>query len=196
MFDIGEDAFHTLQPLGTEGLLICIFLLFYIDALVFPTLPELFAVIIFMAQPMALFAIMILGTLAVAEILGISTLYYVVKKFKIPKRIQGAADKYCSMLLVKNEKIVLLNRVVPVLPFMGAFAAICNWNYRRVLAYTFIGGMLKYGAILALSGLFFAYMSTGMAQTVTVALVIGVIAISLVFSLMKGRKEGKAHESG
>ncbi|MGD0817849.1 MAG: hypothetical protein ABR986_05545 [Methanomassiliicoccales archaeon] len=149
-----------------------------------------------MAQPTAMFAILILGTLAVAEILGISTLYYVAKKVKVPKRIQGAADKYCNMLLVKNEKIVLLNRVVPVLPFMGAFAAICNWNYRRVLAYTFIGAMLKYGAILAMSSLFFAYMSTGMAETVTIALVFGVIAISLVFSVMKHRKEEKAHESG
>jgi hypothetical protein len=79
---------------------------------------------------------------------------------------------------------------------MGAFAAICNWNFRKVLAYTFIGGMLKYGAILAMSSLFFAYMSTGMAETVTIALVIGVIMISLTFSVIKNRKEVIVHESG
>lgn len=39
-------------------------------------------------------------------------------------------------------------------------------------------------------------MSTRMAETVTMALVIGVIAISLVFSIAKRRKEGRAHESG
>jgi membrane protein DedA with SNARE-associated domain len=123
-------------------------------------------------------------------------LYYVVKNIRIPKRIRSIADKYSQMLLVKNERIVLLNRVAPFVPYMRAFAAICNWNLRKVLTYTFIGGMLKFGAILAMSSLFFAYMSTGMAQAVTLALMIGVIAISLTFSMAKHRKEGKPHESG
>ena len=196
MFDIGQTIFQSLQPLGTEGLLFCIFLLFFIDAIVFPTLPELFAVIIFMVQPTAPFALMVLAVIAAAELLGTSTLYYVIKNIRVPKRIQAAADRYCNMLFVKNEKIVILNRVAPILPFMGAFAAICNWNFRTVLVYTFVGGMLKSGAILALSGLFFAYMSTGMAQTVTIGLVIGIIIISLAYSMLKNRKEGKAHESG
>jgi membrane protein YqaA with SNARE-associated domain len=196
MFDVGQTIYQSLQPLGTEGLLFCVFLLFFIDAIVFPTLPELFVVIIFMAQPTTLFALLILGTIAIAELLGTSVLYLVVKKIKIPKRIQSAADKYCNMLFVKNEKIVLLNRVAPVLPFMGAFAAIGNWNMRKVLVYTFAGGMLKYGAILAMCTLFFAYMSTGMAQTVTIGLVIIVIAISLSLSAFRNRKERKANESG
>jgi membrane protein YqaA with SNARE-associated domain len=196
MFDIGQTIFQSLQPLGTEGLLFCVFLLFFIDAIVFPTLPELFAVIIFMVQPTAPFALLVLATIAVAEILGTSTLYFIIKRVRIPKRIKLAADKYCSMLFVKNERIVLLNRIAPILPFMGAFAAICNWNFRKVLAYTFIGGMVKYGAILAMSSVFFAYMSTGMAETVTMALVICVIVISLTFSVVKNRKEGRPHESG
>ncbi len=196
MFDIGQTIFQALKPLGMEGLLICVFLLFYIDATVFPTLPDLFAVVIFMVDPTVQFALLILATLAVGEILGISTLYYVVKNIRIPKRIRSAADRYCNMLLVKNEKIVLLNRVAPVLPYMGAFAAICHWNIWKVLTYTFIGGMLKYGTILSISSLFFAYMSTGMAETVTMVLVISVIAISLTFSIMKHRKEGRPHESG
>ncbi len=196
MFDIGQTVFQSLQPLGTEGLLFCIFLLFFIDAIVFPTLPELFAVIIFMVQPTTEFAVLILAVIAGAELLGTSALYYVIKNIRVPKRIRSSADRYCGMLFVKNEKIVLLNRVAPVLPFMGAFAAICHWDFRRVLTYIFIGGILKYGAILAMSKLFFVYMSTGMAETVTMALVIGVIAISLVFSIAKRRKEGRAHESG
>ncbi len=196
MFDIGQEVFQSLQPLGTEGLLFCIFLLFFIDAVVFPTLPELFAVIIFMVQPTTEFAILILVVLAGAELLGISALYYVIKNMRVPKRIQSSADRYCGMLFVKNEKIVLLNRVAPVLPFIGAFAAIRHWNFRRVLTYVFLGGVIKYGAILAMSGLFFVYMSTGMAETVTMALVIGVISISLVFSMAKRRKEGMVHESG
>jgi hypothetical protein len=149
-----------------------------------------------MVQPTIPFAILVLATIAAAELLGTSTLYYIIKKVRVPKRIRSAADRYCNMLFVKNERIVLLNRVAPVLPFMGAFTAICNWNFRKVLAYTFIGGMLKYGAILAMSSLFFAYMTTGMAETVTMALVIAVIVISLTFSIIKNRKEGRAHESG
>jgi hypothetical protein len=196
MLDIGQTIFQTLQPLGTEGLLFCVFILFFIDAIVFPTLPELFAVIIFMVQPTVPFALLVLGTIAAAELLGTSVLFLVIKNVKIPKRIRAAADKYCGMLFVKNEKIVLLNRVAPVLPFMGAFAAICNWNMRKVLTYTFAGGMLKYGAILAMSSLFFAYMSTGMAETVTMGLVIGVIVISLALSVIKNRKEGRPYESG
>ena len=195
MFDIGQTIFQSLQPLGTEGLLLCVFLLFFIEAIVFPTLPELFAVIIFMVQPTVAFALLVLATIGAAEILGTSTLYFIIKKVRIPARIHSAADKYCDMLLVKNERIVLLNRVAPVLPFMGAFAAICNWDFQKVLAYTFIGGMIKYGTILAMSSLFFTYMSTGMAETVTMALVIGVIGISLTFSVIKNRKEGWALES-
>lgn len=185
MAEIGQFFYDILSPLGIIGLLLCVFLLFYIDSIIFPTLPELFTIIIFSVDPTIGFAGEILLTIVLAEVLGLTTLYLIVKRVKVPTKIERAIEQYSKMLLVKDEKMILLNRVVPVLPFMGAFVAICDWNYRRSVAYTVISGVLKYGAILALSSIFYAYLSSGTATIVTILLVLGLIAISLVLSYVK-----------
>ncbi|QLH75454.1 MAG: hypothetical protein HPY73_08425 [Methanomassiliicoccales archaeon] len=176
--------------------MLCVFLLFYIDAIVFPTLPELFTIIIFSVDPTIGFAAEVLITIAIAEVLGLLTLYIIVKRLKVPKKISEAVKRYSGMLVVKNEKIILLNRIAPVLPFMGAFVAMCGWDLRRSVAYTIIGGMTKYGTVLALSALFYAYLSSGAATLVTMALVIGVIAVSLVLSYIKKKDVPKTSRPG
>ncbi len=194
MTDVGQMVFDFFSPFGPWGMLACIFVLFYVDAIVFPTVPELFTVIIFMAIPELWFGLTILGTIAVAEVLGLSTLYIVVRRIKVPRRIEGAVKRYRRFLVVGDERIILVNRVAPVIPFIGAFVAICNWSFRKAIAYTLAGGMAKYGIILALSGVFFAYLQTGMAQTVTIIMILVIIAISFVFSYIRSRKMRKANE--
>lgn len=188
MIDIGQVIYSYFSPLGIGGMLGCIFILFYIDAIVFPTLPELFTVIIFMTRPETWFALSILGVIAISEFLGLTTLYLIVKKAKVPQRIQRAVNRYKDFLVMGDERMILLNRIAPILPFLGAFVAICKWSYTKSVAYTFVGGISKYGVILAASGLFFALLSTGTAQTITLIMILIVIAVSFVCAYFKSRR--------
>lgn len=195
-FNIGEIIYDFFAALGVPGLLLFIFLLFYIDAIILPTLPELFTVIIFMAIPEPWFAASILAVIALAEFLGLTTLYLIVKNLRIPGKIEGAVHKYRDFLIVRDERMIIVNRFAPVLPFMGAFVAICGWSYRKSLLYTLASGVIKYGAILALSNLFYIYFSEGTAGTVTIIMVLVVLALSLIVSLYRKRKIDKERERG
>jgi len=187
-WDFGQIIYDFFSVMGTPGLLFCIFLLFYLDAILIPTLPELFTVIIFMANPEPWFAVLILITIAVAEFLGLTTLYLIVKGVRIPHKIEAAVHKYRDFLIVRDERMIIVNRFAPVLPFMGAFVAICGWSYKKAVLYTLGSGVIKYGAILALSNIFFVYFSEGTAGTVTIAMVLIILAISMVVSLYRRKK--------
>ncbi len=196
MFSVGE-AFYTLfSPLGLTGWLLCTFLLFYIDAIVFPTLPELFVVLFFIAgygtmPDWALWSLFVL-IIAIAEVLGLTTLYLVVKRLKVPPKISKVVDRYRRFLLLQDERMILLNRVAPILPFTGAFVALSGWSYRRSLFYLVLGGTVKYGLILAASNYFLIYMEKGVAADVTLVMVVAIIVLSFIASSYRKRKaDGK-----
>ncbi|NYT12302.1 MAG: hypothetical protein GKC03_07130 [Methanomassiliicoccales archaeon] len=184
-FDLGNIIYDFFSVMGVPGLLLCIFLLFYIDAILIPTLPELFTVIIFMAIPEPWFAGLILFTIAGAEFLGLTTLYTLVKSVKVPRKIEAAVIKYRDFLIVRDERMIIVNRFAPVLPFMGAFVAICGWSYRKAVIYTLASGVIKYGAILALSNLFFVYFSEGTAGMITIIMVLIILVLSLIVSVYR-----------
>ncbi len=192
MFSIGE-AFYTLfSPMGLAGWLLCTFLLFYIDAIVFPTLPELFVVLFFVAgygsmPDWALWSLFV-AVIAVAEVLGLTTLYLVVKRLRVPAKISNVVDRYRRFLLLQDERMILLNRIAPILPFTGAFVALSGWSYRRSLAYLVLGGTVKYGLILAASNYFLIYMEKGMAADVTLVMVMAIIVLSFLASAYRKRK--------
>lgn len=48
---LGDWLFGLFDGMGDAGVVLCIFLLFLIDALLFPTLPELFMVLGFGSNP-------------------------------------------------------------------------------------------------------------------------------------------------
>lgn len=186
--DLGQMLYDWLAPLGYSGLLFCVFLLFYIDAIFFPTLPELFTIIIFAVYPTVEFAAAILLVIVVAEFLGLSTLYLIVKKVRVPHRIQDIVNRYTRFLMLQDERIILLNRIAPVLPFTGAFVAICNWSFKKAALYTFIGGVVKYGIILALSSIMYRYLSGNQATLVTLLLIIVIMAISFALSWRRRKR--------
>ena len=120
---LSEWLFGLFSGMGDPGIVLCVFLLFLIDALFFPTLPELFMVLGFGANPTWEFALVLLGVAIVAELVGVFTLYFVVSRIKVPERISRIAKKYIGFLVVSDEKIILVNRVAPMIPFLGAFIA-------------------------------------------------------------------------
>ncbi len=192
MIGIGETLYGTFSPLGLAGWLLCVFLLFYIDAIIFPTLPELFVVLFFIAgygtlPDWALWSLFV-ATIAVAEVLGLTTLYLVVRRLRVPPKIAAVVDRYRNFLLVRDERMILLNRVAPILPFTGAFVALSGWSYRRSIIYLLIGGALKYGSILAASSYFLTYFEKGLAADVTLVMVIVIMVLSFIMSAYRKRR--------
>jgi membrane protein DedA with SNARE-associated domain len=191
MADITSIIISIFNPTNVVGGLMCIFLLFYIDAVILPTLPELFTIGIFASQTQIgtlPFGLLILGTIAVSEILGFCTLYYLVKKVRVPKIIQRGVDKFDAFLICPDERMILVNRIAPILPFLGAFASMCHWSLRRSLKYVFIGGMVKYGLILLASGLFIEYWARGPATAVVFIMITVVIIVSFIASYFRRKR--------
>ncbi len=185
---IGYIVADLFGPLGAIGGILCILLLFYIDAVIFPTLPELFTVLVFVQgyglDPILLAALLLLA-IAVGEVAGLLTLYEVVRRLRVPARLQRAIMSYRDFLVCQDEKMILINRVAPVLPFMGAFVALCHWDLKRSVLYLLVGGMTKYGLILLLSGFFLTYMEKGTATTVTIIMVLVVIVLSFIATIIR-----------
>jgi hypothetical protein len=192
MVDIGQEIYHFFSALGPMGWLAAIFVLFYVDAIIFPTLPELFTVIIFIAglntTSAWILGILILANIAVAEFAGLTTLYLIVKRVRVPKMIRRVVCTYQDFLIVRDERIILVNRIAPVIPFLGAFVAILDWSFRKSVVYTLIGGIVKYGTILLLSSWFFEYLSQGTAAQVTMTMVIGILVASFALSIIRRRR--------
>jgi len=192
MADLGQSIVDLFAGMGLAGWLLSIFLIFYIDAILFPTLPELFVIIIFFAGqgtiPDLQFAVLILITIALAEIAGVLTLYSVVIRVRVPKRMERAIHKYRDFLIIRDERMILVNRIAPILPFLGAFVAICKWSLRKTLFYTVIGGTIKYGFILAMAGYLQAYYETGVARTATLIIVLIIIGSSFALSYYRKKK--------
>jgi hypothetical protein len=189
--DIGGWISGIFGPYGAIGVVLLVFLVFLIDALLFPTLPELFFVIGFMFDPTLSFGLILLGAAVAGEVIGISSLYYVIERVKVPQRVKNVADKYVGFLIVSDERMLLVNRIAPMIPFAGAFISIVDgWKLNRALFYVVIGCILKYGVIMLMSSFFFAYFSSGAAQTYTLVFVFSVIIISLLFAFLRKKRVG------
>jgi hypothetical protein len=188
--DIGGWLLDVFGPHGEIGILLFVFLIFFIDALVFPTLPELFFIIGFMYKPDVVFGCELLLVAAIAEVVGISLLYFIVERIKVPERIKRVADKYVNFLIVSDERMLLVNRVAPMIPFAGAFISIIEtWKLDRALFYVVLGCVLKYGAIMLMSGFFYEYFVND-AQTYTLIFIFAVIIISFIFAFIKKKRSG------
>ena len=191
-FNISEWMLDVFGPHGAVGIIIFVTLIFFIDAVFFPTLPELFFVVGFMYMPDSItFGISLLVVASIGEILGISLLYGIVDRVRIPERIRKIADKYVNFLMVSDERIFLMNRFAPMIPFAGAFISIIDeWDFKKSMGYVVLGCYLKYGLILLFSGFFFTFFSSDIAQTFTILMVVSIIVISLVLSIFKKRNIG------
>ena len=191
MIDIGGWMMDVFGPQGAIGIALVIFLIFYIDAVFFPTLPEIFFIIGYMYEPTLGWGITILIIASLAEATGLTTLYLIVEKIGVPERIKGIADKYADFLIVSDEKMLLVNRVAPMLPFAGAFVSLIHsWTLKRALFYNFIGCYIKYGIILLFAEFFYSYFGSQEAQWYTILFVVIVMVLSIIASIYKKRKAG------
>lgn len=189
MEGIGDFLFNLFGADGGWGVVLCIFLIFFIDALLFPTLPELFFILGFSYDPSLEFGILLLLAAIVAEWIGIFTLYYVTEHIRVPHKVTRVVDKYTDFLLVSDERLLLLNRIAPTVPFAGAFISIAKWDLRKSWFYITLGCILKYGVILLLSDQMYKYYAES-ATTMTIIMLVVILGVSFALSYIVKRRKG------
>ncbi len=192
--NIGQSIYDLFGGNGDLGILLCIFLIFLLDALLIPTLPELFFILGFMAgaehnEPVV-FGCELLAAAVLAELVGIFSLYYVVKHIRIPKKIEKLVDTYTGFLVMGDERLLLLNRVAPMIPFAGAFIAIAGWDTRKSAFYIAVGCVLKYGVIMLLGNAMLGFFSSDRAEIFMIIMIFAVIGISMFLSFVVKKRRG------
>jgi membrane protein DedA with SNARE-associated domain len=176
-------------PYGMAGVVAMVFVAFLVDATVFPFLPEIFIIIGFAYEPTPGFAVILLLTAIIAECLGNTLLYCVVQRFGLPRKLKRVMNKYVSILIVSDERMMLLNRIAPMIPYSGAFISVIeSWKLSRALFYIVIGCILKYGLILSMSTFFYSYFTSDVAQYVMIGFVVLILAISLIASYIRKKR--------
>ena len=171
------------------GTILLIFVVFLLDAFLLPMVPELFFAVGCISNSM-LFGVELLATAILAEIVGITSLYLLVSHIRVPARIEKIAKKYTDFLVLGDERLLLLNRVAPMIPFAGAFIAILKWDLKKSLMYVVIGCVIKYGLIVLMSETFKMYFESDMATTVMLVFIFAVIIISFIFSIIMKKRKG------
>lgn len=195
MVDLGQIIYDIFGPYGEIGVLVFVAIIFLLDALLIPVLPELFFIVGLEYDPGSLiFGVEVLTAAVIGEMIGVLSLYLVVEKVGIPKRIRNVADKYVKFLIVSDERILLVNRFAPVLPFVGAFISMTeNWKLSRAMFYLIVGCVLKYGAIMILMVMFNVYYG-GLPTSYVILFILIVIGVSFIASYLRKRNFNEEQE--
>ena len=68
-----------------------------------------------------------------AIVIGNTSLYLLVKRIGMPHFIEKAMITYSKIMPSKDERMLLINRIAPVLPYTGAFIAVNCWDYKKAM---------------------------------------------------------------
>ncbi len=107
---------------------------------------------------------------------------------RMPGWLERGMQRWTGFLLVRDERVILLNRLAPVVPFVGAFIATLRWDYRRSIAYVAAGGVAKYAVLLFVVFAVGVAYDVGTARWITLGLVVAVVALSFVGSYLVRRR--------
>ena len=197
MASLDEFLAALFASLGPAGSLVALLLIFAADAALFPALPEAWIIVTYTYRPEVLdpigWAVLLLLMAVLGDVLGTSVLFLIVRRVlvqgrQMPAWLANGMKRWTAFLVVRDERIILLNRVAPVVPFVGAFIATLGWNYRRSMLYVAVGGFAKYAILLYLVFAIGVAYDPGTARAVTIVLVIGVVALSFLGSWLYRRR--------
>ncbi|MEA3143405.1 MAG: hypothetical protein QOG31_729 [Thermoplasmata archaeon] len=160
-------------------------LVFLLDGLGLPLMPEVAALLAFTQHPTLAWGALLLGLVVAMEVAAALILYTIVQNTGVPRWVRRAMAGYTTAMLVRDERLLLLNRVVPVLPFAGAFIAVNQWRPLRSLAFIALGSAAKYALVFVLSGLAYAYFSGPWALAASLSLGGVFLAVSWSLSLRR-----------
>jgi len=140
---IGEDLIGFFQAIGPLGLVMAFAVISFLDGFAIPTLPEIFLILIALTDPPGIpkpaWGVLLVAVGVLSAIGAQLLLYSIVKKFGMPKRISKIMNKYTKFLVVSSEKLAFVNWLAPVIPFTGAFIAVCDWKPRLAFTYSIFG---------------------------------------------------------
>jgi hypothetical protein len=188
--DAVREFIHDVTGGNIYLILLGTFLIFYLDSMVITILPELL-ILFFYDNPVpgispVAWLILLTFIASSGDVSGNFTVYLLFKKWGwFHKRVSEKLRKYVGLLVLKDEKLILLNRVAPALPMCGVFMAACNWNVKKSLFYIFIGGAVKYTIILSFFEFFEWLYGTDTAFYVTFIFVV----VFLIVSFFLGKYE-------
>ena len=185
---LGDIITQSFIFMGPMGVIVALYFIFLIDGMIFPMLPEFFVLIFFLEDPTWNWGIILVITATVGATSGNALLYFIVSRIGMPKFIGKHMKSYTDMLFVSDEKLILVNRIAPVVPFVGAFISVCNWNLKKALSYVAIGGFLKYLVLVALASTFYQLYDSGTARTASMILIITIVVVSLIASQIQKRR--------
>ncbi len=197
MASLDEFLAALFGSLGPVGSLLALLLIFAGDAALFPALPEAWIVVTYAYRPEVtdplVWTALLLGTAVVGDVLGTTALYAVVRRVlvegrRMPGWLERGMQRWTGFLLVRDERVILLNRLAPVVPFVGAFIATLRWNYRRSIAYVAVGGLAKYAVLLFVVFEVGVAYDVATARWITLGLVVAVVALSFVGSFLVRRR--------
>jgi membrane protein DedA with SNARE-associated domain len=178
---IGQDIINLFSSLGDIGMLLAIIVIILIDGTAFPTLPEVWMVWIFGTHPSSfLWAVTLVVVASFASLAGNFTLFGLVRVIGLPNWIQKKMRQYTNFLLVHDERLLILNRIAPIIPYTGAFIAACNWNLRKCALYVLASALIKFTIIVLISWASFENLKQEVAPWVS----LGFVAIFLVSSVI------------
>src|SRR5437773_10060475 len=100
----------------------------------------------------------------------------------MPRWLESGMRRWTEFLGVPDERAILLNRIQPVVPFVGAFIATLRWNYQRSMGFVAVGGLAKYAIMLHLVSVVGVAYDPRTARSVTLALAVVVVAMSVLGS--------------
>src|SRR5881392_2757573 len=192
--DILAALFASLGPIGSLAALLVIFA---VDAALFPALPEAWILITYTFRPETMDAVgwaaLLLLVAVAGDLLGTTILYALVRRIlvrgrRMPRWLESGMRRWTEFLGVPDERIILLNRVAPVVPFVGAFIATLRWSYPKSMAFVASGGLAKYAALLYVVFVIGVSYNVRTARTISLALIVIVIALSISGSWLYRRR--------
>jgi hypothetical protein len=160
-------------------------LVFLLDGLGLPLMPEVAALLAFAQHPTLAWGALLLGLIVAMELAAALILYSIVGTMGAPRWVRRLMAGYTTAMLVRDERLLLLNRIVPVLPVAGAFIAVNQWRPLRSFAFIALGSAAKYSLVFVLSGLAYAYFSGPWALAASLSFGALFLALSWTLSLRR-----------
>ncbi len=192
----GEQIVAPFLTFGDLGMLVALACLVLLDGTGLPTVPEMWLVLFFGAHPDAFsWGATIAIVASVAGLGGILIQYSLARLARLPKKVARVMKKYTDFLVLHDERLLLINKAAPMIPYSGAFVAALGWNLRKSLTYSFLGSLGKTFMIVSIT--FFAYggLAREVAGWVSIVLLGCVLGTSLVVSLVFKKRLGLADAS-
>ena len=167
-----------------------LFLVFLLDAALFPFGPEISFVVVVLAAKSAWIRVAAVGTALLGEVLGTSVQYALVRgrKGRFFEWALRRLGSYLDLVRAASPATILWNRFVPVVPCMGAAIYIRGWPLTRALGLVALGGLLKYGALAVAVSVTASVAPRGIAAAIFLSLAGAWIAFNLARACRRHRQ--------